>query len=481
MENRKDIGKAFSDKLNSLDRSPRKEVWTGISDELRKKKKKRRIVFFFFWGKALGILLLCSISGFYIYNKDDGFNSESPNGIKDSIMMDNSKQETVKISPNPATEQQYNKSENGKSSNAQTDNNKNNNLEVNNTRAKQTNEETAESSTNYLKKANTIKNSSKIKSKKSKGKFAKNPKGKSKEEKQLLLTETNPVTTDSKTIDLPSLQTGMTDAQEKENKTKKTDSLAVKEKKEKPININMYPKDSLKEETAKAYKKFHVDVFASPTLYGYFSNDSSLDRNLDSLTRKSEIDLSYGFGLTYDLTERFSIRIGYQKINISYVTQNAFFVGNSNQIENYNGIDYYTNVSNQTVFDAANFPLNGSALMDITQKLSYTEIPLELKYKFVDRKLALKSSLGFSYLLLNENTVSISTNSGYTQEIGKTKNLSGTSVSANLGLEAEYPLFKNIKIFVEPIFNYQVKAFSDGNHKPYILGLHTGVRYSFNN
>jgi hypothetical protein len=119
--------------------------------------------------------------------------------------------------------------------------------------------------------------------------------------------------------------------------------------------------------------------------------------------------------------------------------------------------------------------------MDIIQKISYTEIPLEVKYQFLAKKIGLKSSFGFSYFMLDENKVSIRTLNGFSQDIGKTKNLSGTSVSVNLGMELDYPLFKNTKIFVEPMFNYQIKAFSDSNFKPYILGIHTGIRYSFNN
>ena len=238
----------------------------------------------------------------------------------------------------------------------------------------------------------------------------------------------------------------------------------------------MYPADSIKKENAEVYKKFYVDVFASPTMYGYFSKGSTLDSRLDSLSTKSEIKFSYGVGLTYDLSEKIAVRIGYSKVNISFVTKNAPI-----DVSNYSGIDYNPNISNQSILTSDNFPLNGAAIVDIIQKISYTEIPIEFKYKFLDKKIGMKSSFGFSFLYLNENKVSIKTDTGFSQDIGKTRNLSGTSISVNLGLEMDYPLFKNTKIFVEPMFNYQIKAFSNSDFKPYFFGIHTGIRYSLNN
>ena len=44
MENRKDIGKALSDKLSSLDVEPKEKVWIGINEELQKKKKRYTII-----------------------------------------------------------------------------------------------------------------------------------------------------------------------------------------------------------------------------------------------------------------------------------------------------------------------------------------------------------------------------------------------------------------------------------------------------
>ena len=233
---------------------------------------------------------------------------------------------------------------------------------------------------------------SKAKKKKEKSSWAKKSKKKSKKGKtNLASTKTTASKNDTELVDLSSLQNKNSGDLTSEVKTKKTDSIAKKEK-EKTININMYPADSIKKENAEIYKKFYVDVFASPTMYGYFSKGSTLDIRLDSLSTKSEIKFSYGAGLTYDLSEKISVRIGYSKINISYITKNAPI-----DVSNYSGIDYNPNISNQSILTSDHFPLNGAAIVDIIQKISYTEIPIEFKYKFLDKKIGMKSSFGICF------------------------------------------------------------------------------------
>jgi hypothetical protein len=520
MENKKDIGKAISDKLNSLDKTPREQVWSGISYELQKKKK-RRIAFFFFWGKTVGLLLIGAIAALYIYDKSTGHNFLSPGNSKETITVnDKNASNNDRINGNDSTIENSAVKNNATSTNNAMSTEENNTADENEFKNKNnignkynngsSNKDDVESENLVNQKNNGSsaksphkRNSNTISSKfgtgksgyvlnvngeksigKSKAKLVKNYKTKSKgksksksekgkEDSSLTQLETD--ITKSPIVDLSSLENKNVADKTEELKTKKTDSLIAKKKKEKEININMYPKDSVKTDSTKIYRKIDVDAFVSPTLYGFFNDKSVLDRDLDSLPKKSEMKFSYGFGITYDLTKRISIRIGYRKINISYVTQNAPIGVNVSASNNFSGISYNPNVSNESIYMAS-----GSETMDITQKISYTEIPLEIKYNFLDKKFGLKSSFGFSYLALSENKISIKTPNGYAQDIGKTKNLATTSVSVNLGLEMDYPILKNTKIFMQPMFNYQVKAFSDGNFKPYVFGIHTGIRYSFN-
>lgn len=558
MENRKDIGKAISEKLSTLDKTPGNQVWSGISYELEKKKK-RRIGFFFFWAKIIALIIVGCLAGLFVFDHYTGANWFPTNKSKGTITVDSVNGESVTLSPNNTPNQKTgNTSPQSHTNKANKD--KDNVIDktetnLTNTKAEKNktnpNANHSDSGTNLTisKEGNTsVKSLKKGKlntfsskpgkgksglfskeGKKSNAEFSKKGKNNSKKEKtDKLLSENETATSNPSTVDLRALQnksTGKSNSdkekstptidlsslenkkiskkdsiiaqrqkekelkikerdsliaqkqKDKELKVQTKDSLIAQKQKDKEITIYMYPKDSVKVDSI-IYRKIQVDVFISPTLYGYFSKGSTLDRGLDSLSRKSQIRFSYGFGITYDLTERLSVRIGYRKINLSYVTKNAPI-----DADNYRGVDYDATASNQAILTAFNaIPAESPvpAIMDITQKISYTEIPLEVKYKFMAKKVGLKASLGVSYLFLDENKVSISTLNGLSQDIGTTKNLSNTSVSASIGFEADYPIFKNTKIFLEPLLNYQIKAFSDGNYKPYIFGVHTGIRYSFN-
>ena len=93
MENRKDIGKAISNKLNSLEKTPTENVWNGISYELQKKKK-RRMGFFFFWTKTIGLILVGAIAALYIYNQNVDFNTLSPKDSNEPIIVNDNNRET---------------------------------------------------------------------------------------------------------------------------------------------------------------------------------------------------------------------------------------------------------------------------------------------------------------------------------------------------------------------------------------------------
>lgn len=478
MENRKDIGKAFNEKLNVLDKAPSEKVWSNIHQELEKKKK-RRIGFFFFWTGAMVLFLLGTFGTYCFFNQNSN-SKDLPNhnandvtvvGVQknssntDNLTIGNNQNQ---VNENMAKDESSVNENNVNSTKDIESANKNNSKTIKIRTEKsilKPNLKSAKNSNSFKKKSSLISKNKISKWSKKSTKKSKHKKGKSTKKGAFSNQNLDALkVTESALVDNSSEKTA--DITKKE-----TDTISAKKTKEKTKTINMFPKDSIQKDNALVYKKFDVDVFVSPTYYNYFSNKSSLDSRLDSIAKTTEIKFSYGIGLSYDLTGKIAIRIGYSKTNLSLTTKNA-----SINVANYDGIIYNINTSNQSIYSAS----NNAEKMNITQKISYSEIPLEVSYKFYDKKIGLKGIVGFSYLYLNDNSITIKTSNGFSQEIGKTNDLSKVALSINIGAGIDYKIFKNTKIFVEPMFNYQIKSFTKSNYKPYYLGIHTGIRYSFN-
>lgn len=470
MKNRKDIGKVFNEKLQALEKSPSDKVWNNISIELQKKKK-RRIGFFFFWTKIIGLFIIGALTTWYIY-KHQSDNSSFPNHQKENITVNENYHKTIQDQENVTPNDTSVKEDNSVSGHESTKNLDSNGASSQNPITNKSNSNLSERTT-FSKESKFSKGKS---GQYSKTKFKKSPR---KKKAKFKTADENKikdgVAVSQNTIaspDLPLLQDGSQKEGKEQIPTTKKDSLIAKKNKDKIKNINMYPNEKKEQDSAKTYRKFDVDVFVSPTYYSYFAKKSTLDRDLDSLTKKTEITWSYGIGLSYQLTDKIAVRIGYTKTSLQYVTKNAPV-----NTSNYSGISYQSNITNNSIYNQS----GNAEKMDITQKIAYTEIPLEVNYNVSDNKLRLDGILGFSYLTLSENVVSITTDNGFSQEIGKSKYLSQMSFTANIGAGLSYDLFKNTKIFAEPRFNYQVKSFDNNNYKSYYFGLHIGIRYTFLN
>lgn len=493
MENKEDIGRVFSKKLSALEKSPSDKVWLNISAELQKKKK-RRVIFFFFSAKTTGLLLLGVIAAGYLYFENNTFNPFSPNHSNDSKTIIDSKanQENSTDQQNSLKQDNSAPGDNGIILENEKGNKNESAIENENTIGSNSNSGNSNtikskpkttsvsinSKNNYSKAKgikklkNKSKQWSKLSSKNTKTKIKKskgqNEKAKKIGENNVTLNQTiNPTTK----VDLSSLQNKDILVKDKDTILKKQDSLASNKEKEKDKtkNIFMHKKE---EDSTETFRRFDVDVFVSPTHYGYLSKYSTLDNRLDSISKSGAIQLSYGVGLTYELTEKYSIRIGYSKVNMRFSTNDALV-----NTTNYRGISYNSGVTNQTIYAAS----NGAEKMDITQNISYSEIPLEIKYRFRDRKIGMSAIFGFSYAMLGENSVTIKTNNGFSQEIGRTKNILDTAISTNIGIGLDYEISKNTKLILEPMFNYQIMSFEDSKYKPYYFGIHTGIRYTFLN
>jgi hypothetical protein len=119
--------------------------------------------------------------------------------------------------------------------------------------------------------------------------------------------------------------------------------------------------------------------------------------------------------------------------------------------------------------------------MNFSQSLEYMEIPLNIKYKIIDRSVQVQLIGGVSTNVMINNSVSAHTGEGVV-EIGKAQDLRSMNYSGNAGIGIIYDLFESFSLSVEPKFRYYLHSVNTGllpSTRPYTFGLYTGVNYTF--
>jgi hypothetical protein len=432
MENRKNIGKIFREKLNNFEKEPNDAVWNSIQAELQKKKK-RKIIYIPFWMKTAGVLsLLTLISIFSIDAFLEKEQFSAPNKSNQEILNSKSFEKS-----NPKK---------GKAVNTEslTLTDSSNNL-ISNRKNRQT-------SSN---KGNWKNNKKKLNAKK----------GLTESKNNLVLTDDS----NKKVFENNPLSDVENNNAKTETNSEKSDSLKLTKEDKPELKIALEDKkDSLLDRKSGLY----VFVYGSPTYSGLLSKNSPLDSRLTNNPKSTEMNWSYGVYLGYESDYKWSLRLGIGKMNMSFITENAAV-----NTADYRNVNYSKSTTNATIYTDTNF----SETMTITQDVSYTEIPLEIKYNFYDKKFGISSIVGFSYLFVDENVISIKTANGSNFDIGTTKNLSESTFSINAGFEMYYKLTKKLKFNVEPLFKYHPIDYEKNSDpvNPYSFGIQTGLQFFF--
>jgi hypothetical protein len=494
MENKTEIGKLFKHKLTNLEKSPSDNLWASIERDLNEKRKKRILGWL-----IPSIATIAVISSVLFFTQSDqqdkdkisDKNQTTPHLTKRTANSKNKdSQNTITISTSSKPKKLSTKADDHFSeTKAAPQKNKTGKL-INESRRliASTSEydeyEIVKKYTVIIKKEKTITKSVKKSKSEAIKKTVKNPFYKSKKNKAINV-KNKPVNSSKKTPVLP-IKT-VTDSINRNLVSKKTEKDTILTTEE--IKIN---KDStttvLKKKTApkreyveRTYPKtekdldlkYSVSAFYGPAYFGSFSNQSFINPTFDNLSKSHPITSHYGFYLK-TMYQRIGLRAGISKINLKITTQ----LNETNLITNYSNInlsgDYTSTKINETYKD--------SEKVTLEQKLSYYEIPLEFNYaiKADEDPIGVDVFTGFSFMILDDNNLSLSSDKIASRKIGEAKNVSGVNTSFNLGLGLNYKLTEKFQLDFKPIFKYYLKTFDDGNaSKPYSLSIQSGVTYKF--
>lgn len=235
-----------------------------------------------------------------------------------------------------------------------------------------------------------------------------------------------------------------------------------------------------------------VSTNAAPIYFNSLQeNASPLDDQFASSSKSYNNSISYGVGVEYNISKKLAIRSGVNKFQMDYDTNDIYYKTLMNpdvssarmkslHVERRTAAENVMLYKKNTALfvDVDNFSNDESG--SLNQQIGYIEVPLELSYKVLDKRFGIDVIGGMSTLFLQENLVSLKTNE-FQMRIGEANNLNNVNFSGNFGLGFRYSFWKSFNANFQPMLKYQFNTFSEnsGNFKPYIVGLYTGLSYSF--
>ncbi len=518
MSDKKNIDRLFQEKFKDFDVMPDDAMWTRISDELHNKKKKRRVIPI--WWRVAGvaaILALLFTIGNAVFNttesdtlpvvdtnnperQNNGNDTDSKQGkdsSEDTSIFDHST--TDEVASEDENKDYINTSENSNESNKDGIKKKSNSIIK-----EKDNFGDAVVKTDSDNRVKNRNNSQLINNQKQKGEtLASNNKRNSADTNTKLSTKTEAEMKDLiKSSQNKENATVLLDPKNTENtNTTKTDSLnndAIIS--EKDLVKDQSIEDAIAEQSENINEKeketelnrWSISPNVAPVYFSSFGQGSSIHSQFNQNSKDSDINMSYGINGSYAINDRLKVRAGIHRVDLSYATNNVLVFtgadaqarGSSSQIENisFRGNEQALSIISSETLNRSSIPelVNTKFEGALDQRLGFVEVPLEMEYRLVDKKLGVNLIGGFSTFFLNKNEIYADIE-GNSTLIGEANNVNSTSYSANFGVGIDYGISKRFNIHLEPTFKYQINTFNNttGDFQPFFIGVYTGLSFKF--
>ncbi len=480
MMEKKNIDRLFQEKFKDFEVTPPSEVWEAIEERLQKKKKRRVIPF---WWKLSGVAALLAI------------------GTLTTIMYKNQYSETEIKTPgvviqesqeiNKPTESQFVEKN---SVNEQKNNEGTVEIQINGEPKKPIPQSTTTSivyqkahlSFDKKQKSNISQKQEGYKDLKTNDFEENDPKVIFLKNKEEFEEQNSSVAHNNLSKNKNVISSALTE-RALENKTDST-ILAIVEQETRVLE-KLLQQEKETEENLVAVKenKWQIVPNLAPVYFNSLSNGSPIDNQFIGNDKSFENSVSFGVGITYNVTPKWTLRSGINKVALAYNTNDiAFFADLS--AKGFSTIDSNNSFNQLAIVNTTpDSPLEmiGTLAQNqnkgvINQKFGYMEVPLEMSYQLVDKRFKMAVIGGVSTFFLTENEVAV-VSQGFSNTIGKANNLNTVHFSSNIGLGFQYRLWKNFNFNVEPLLKYQINTFRNdaGNFKPYFIGVYSGISFSF--
>lgn len=492
------LEKRYQEKLKDFREIPDEKVWSAISASLDKKKKKRVVPI---WWKLGGVAALLALL-FYVVNpfEDNSIPVNKTTDIESSGIEKlndlNKKQKLVNDTINKIDNTSVTEAEEDKKDDVV------NKIEIANTNSNKTNptvtsisstkDGVIDSAANNVQKQNTenkgqvvLAENQNQETKKQIG-FKKSTESSKTNAVVVEAEKENTVVTKKQNLDTPlsnkkeAVATTI-DAEVKDDKKSIFDAIKAQEEDVALVEYNE--------------NKWSVGPSIAPVYFNALGTGSPIHPNFTENSKSGNINLSYGLTVAYDLGKRLKVRSGIHKVDYGYDTNEVVFssslaANNKGTLDNINvsktsrtivveskkASDNIIPNSNTDDFSAQSPARDGR----MSQQLGYLEVPVELNYVLVDKKVGVNLIGGFSSLFLVDNSVSLQSE-GLITEIGEANNVNTVNFSTNIGVGFSYEFSPKVQINLEPVIKYQLNTFSEtaGNFNPYAVGVYSGLRFNF--
>ncbi len=244
-------------------------------------------------------------------------------------------------------------------------------------------------------------------------------------------------------------------------------------------------------------RPWEVTPNVGPVFYNSLGDGSSIDPSFADNSQSSDVNFSYGVQVSYAINDRLSIRSGVSNVNLGYST-GGIELGDSPVEAALQSVNFEGRTSGRVLsaFDKGTLsnlppPVSGDPLAFVTpkrtggnaeiiQNLSYYEVPMELNYALVDKRIGVHMIGGFSTLFLGDNEVSVQ-DGDFREVLGEANNLNSVSFTTNVGLGFNYKISEKLKFNIEPMFKYQLNPYADSSvdFRPYYVGIYSGLSLKF--
>jgi opacity protein-like surface antigen len=487
MNDKKHIDRLFQEKFKDFEAHPSGAVWDAIEKDLRKDKRKRRVIPLWWQiaGVAAGIALLFTI-GNLIFNDvptAKTISNSVVNGNNVESLEESTNQQSISISNDVPEKNQKTDVETPTNSNSKLITNSNaqktSSIVVSNkTSNNSLNSDTSKESVSQVKSL-AKDNSTKVFVSKNKSTINSSN-----------LPEFNFIPIDVTKNNANSIATN---DPLKENIIQSIEENTHKEEVSLEDIVAAIQDQNEKVKEEERLSRWNISTNVAPVYFNSLGQGSSLDEQFIDNSKEGEINMSYGLKGSYAVTNKLKIRAGINKVDLGYSINNVVVYNgfgttvNSLQPRNSGHINFSNKTQNTTVLSSQS--LNSSAIPEIistnvngslNQELGFIEIPFELEYNLIDKKIGFNVIGGFSTLFLNKNNIYTDLEGNRTL-LGEANNIRNTSYSANFGLGLNYNVSDKIKVNLEPTFKYQINTFQDtsGNFRPFFIGVYTGLSYKF--